>query len=102
MKDAGSSITLEKIIERHKMPTTYGYSSRNAVDKSLTLGKVEVSVEVYTLILDVYSIVSVGATTSLSIFNVSHSEPKDKCFVIHFVSFSSNMEDGLFLDLRCQ
>jgi len=45
VKDAGSSITLEKIIERHKMPTTYGYSSRNAVDKSLTLGKVEVSVE---------------------------------------------------------
>ncbi|XP_058208752.1 protein ENHANCED DOWNY MILDEW 2-like [Rhododendron vialii] len=45
VKDAGSSITLEKIIENHKLPTTYGYSSRNVVDKSLTLGKVEVSIE---------------------------------------------------------
>lgn len=48
VKDAGSSITLEKIIENHKLPTTYGYSSRNVVDKSLTLGKVEVSIEVCT------------------------------------------------------
>uniref|UniRef100_A0A5B7BGT9 Zinc finger PHD-type domain-containing protein n=1 Tax=Davidia involucrata TaxID=16924 RepID=A0A5B7BGT9_DAVIN len=45
MKDASSSITLENIIEKHKVPTTHAYSSRNVVDKTITLGKVEGSIE---------------------------------------------------------
>ncbi|CAK9163878.1 unnamed protein product [Ilex paraguariensis] len=45
MKDAASSITLEQVIKKHKVPITHAYSSRSAVDKTITLGKVEGSVE---------------------------------------------------------
>ena len=55
VKDAASSLTLEKITEQHKGRMTHAYSSRNVVDKVITLGKVEGSVEVYILISGVYS-----------------------------------------------
>ncbi|KAA8523606.1 hypothetical protein F0562_010029 [Nyssa sinensis] len=45
MKDASASIKLEDIIEKHKVPTTHAYSSKNVVDKTITLGKVEGSIE---------------------------------------------------------
>ncbi|CAL5402702.1 unnamed protein product [Camellia sinensis] len=45
MKDATSSITLEEITKKHKVPVTHAYSSKNVVDKAITLGKVEGSVE---------------------------------------------------------
>ncbi|KAL7186639.1 hypothetical protein ACSBR2_028381 [Camellia fascicularis] len=45
MKDATSSITLEEITKKHKVPITHAYSSKNVVDKAITLGKVEGSVE---------------------------------------------------------
>ena len=47
VKDAASSLTLENITKQHKGRMTHAYSSRNVVDKALTLGKVEGSVEVY-------------------------------------------------------
>ncbi|CAL5390360.1 unnamed protein product [Camellia sinensis] len=45
VKNASSSITLEEIIDKHKVPTTYAYSSKYFVDRAITLGKVEGSVE---------------------------------------------------------
>ncbi|KAL8116200.1 hypothetical protein AgCh_022627 [Apium graveolens] len=45
MKDATSSITLSEIHEKHKVPTTHAYSSKHAVDRTITMGKVEGSVE---------------------------------------------------------
>lgn len=46
MKDAVSSITLEEVKRKHKVPSTHALSSRNAVERNITLGKVEGSVEV--------------------------------------------------------
>lgn len=46
MKDAASSITLEDVIRKHKVPSTHAFSSKNAVERNITLGKVEGSVEV--------------------------------------------------------
>ncbi|XP_043691278.1 protein ENHANCED DOWNY MILDEW 2-like isoform X2 [Telopea speciosissima] len=40
-----SSITLEKITEKFKMPVTHAHSSKNMVDRTITQGKVEGSVE---------------------------------------------------------
>ncbi|XP_042484448.1 protein ENHANCED DOWNY MILDEW 2 [Macadamia integrifolia] len=40
-----SSITLEKITSKHKLPTTHAHSSKNMVDRTITQGKVEGSVE---------------------------------------------------------
>ncbi|XP_057466283.1 LOW QUALITY PROTEIN: protein ENHANCED DOWNY MILDEW 2-like [Actinidia eriantha] len=45
VKDAASSLTLENITKQSKGLMTHAYSSRNVVDKALTLGKVEGSVE---------------------------------------------------------
>ncbi|KAL6584724.1 Protein ENHANCED DOWNY MILDEW 2 [Orobanche minor] len=45
MKDATSSITLSEINEKHKVPTTHAYSSKHAIDRTITMGKVEGSVE---------------------------------------------------------
>ncbi|CAL8151961.1 unnamed protein product [Prunus armeniaca] len=45
MKDAASSITLEDVIRKHKVPSTHAFSSKNAVERNITLGKVEGSVE---------------------------------------------------------
>ncbi|KAI8004220.1 Protein ENHANCED DOWNY MILDEW 2 [Camellia lanceoleosa] len=39
MKDATSSITLEEITKKHKVPITHAYSSKNVVDKAITVGK---------------------------------------------------------------
>lgn len=47
MRDAESSIKLEDIIKKHKMPSRHANSSRNMADKAITLGKVEHSIEVY-------------------------------------------------------
>nr|XP_011461090.1 PREDICTED: protein ENHANCED DOWNY MILDEW 2-like isoform X2 [Fragaria vesca subsp. vesca] len=45
MKDAASSITLEEVIEKHKVPSTHKSSNRYAVERNITQGKVEGSVE---------------------------------------------------------
>ncbi|CAL2254900.1 unnamed protein product [Prunus armeniaca] len=45
MKDAASSITLEDVIRKHKVPSTHAFSSKNVVERNITLGKVEGSVE---------------------------------------------------------
>ncbi|KAJ6826809.1 protein ENHANCED DOWNY MILDEW 2-like isoform X2 [Iris pallida] len=44
VQKASSSLTLEDIIKKRAMPSTHAYTSRN-IDKSITLGKVERSVE---------------------------------------------------------
>lgn len=49
MREATSSVTLEEVIEKHKVPTTHTHASRNVVDRSITLGKVERSVEALRL-----------------------------------------------------
>ncbi|KAM7492749.1 hypothetical protein LguiA_035670 [Lonicera macranthoides] len=45
MKEATSSVTLEEIVKQHKVPSTHTSSSRYLVDKTITLGKVEGSIE---------------------------------------------------------
>lgn len=45
VKRSSSSLTLEDIIKKHKVPSTHSHSSRH-VDKTITQGKVEGSVEV--------------------------------------------------------
>lgn len=45
MKEA-TAVTLEDIVRQHKMPSTHTSSTRNVVDKTITLGKVEGSTEV--------------------------------------------------------
>ncbi|KAM7498945.1 hypothetical protein LguiA_023359 [Lonicera macranthoides] len=45
MRDAESSIKLEDIIKKHKIPSRHTHSSRNMADKAITLGKVERSIE---------------------------------------------------------
>lgn len=46
MKDAASSVSVEDIVKKHKIPSTHAYSSKSVVDKAITFGKVEGSVEV--------------------------------------------------------
>ncbi|KAJ6754103.1 PHD FINGER-CONTAINING PROTEIN [Salix purpurea] len=45
VKEAASSITLEDVIKKHEVPSTHAHSSKNVVDKNITLGKVEGTVE---------------------------------------------------------
>ncbi|XP_075669468.1 protein ENHANCED DOWNY MILDEW 2 [Castanea sativa] len=45
LKDANKAVTLEDVIEKHKVPSTHAYSSKYIVDKTITLGKLEGSVE---------------------------------------------------------
>ena len=45
MEDASSSLTLEDVSRKCMVPSTHAYSARH-IDKSITQGKVEVSVEV--------------------------------------------------------
>ncbi|KAK0601886.1 hypothetical protein LWI29_028434 [Acer saccharum] len=45
MEDAASSITLEDIQKKHRMPSTHAYSLKNYVDRTIKLGRVEGSVE---------------------------------------------------------
>ncbi|XP_048328713.2 protein ENHANCED DOWNY MILDEW 2 isoform X3 [Ziziphus jujuba] len=45
MKDAASSITLEDIMKKHKVPSTYANSSKYAADKNITVGKLEGSIQ---------------------------------------------------------
>lgn len=47
LKDANKAVTLEDVIEKHKVPSTHAYSSKYIVDKTITLGKLEGSVEVH-------------------------------------------------------
>lgn len=65
MRDAASSITLEEIKEKHKVPSSHSYSSKNNVEKNITIGKLEGSVEVHN-ILDV--IAEMGVICSYFIF----------------------------------
>lgn len=67
MKDAASSVRMEEILKRHKIPSTHAYSSKSAVDKAITLGKVEGSVEVYRLSILMVLIIP----WSLSILSIS-------------------------------
>ncbi|XP_050369243.1 protein ENHANCED DOWNY MILDEW 2 [Argentina anserina] len=45
MKQAASSITLEDVIKKHKVPSTCKSSNKHAVERNITQGKVEGSVE---------------------------------------------------------
>lgn len=45
MKDSTSSITLDEVLGKHKLLTTHTRTSKYAVDKTITQGKVEGSVE---------------------------------------------------------
>ena len=46
MEKAASSITLKDILKKYPVPSNYSYSMKDVLDKKLSLGKVEVSVEV--------------------------------------------------------
>lgn len=46
MEKAASSITLEDILRKHQVPSDHAYSMKNVVDTKMSLGKVEVSIEV--------------------------------------------------------
>ena len=48
-KEATSSVTLEDVVKEHKFSTTHTHSLKNVVEKTITLGKLEGSVEVYIL-----------------------------------------------------
>ncbi|XP_038688579.1 protein ENHANCED DOWNY MILDEW 2 isoform X2 [Tripterygium wilfordii] len=45
IKKSETSITMESVVKKHKMPSTHKYSARYVVDKTITTGKVEGSVE---------------------------------------------------------
>ncbi|KAF3453372.1 hypothetical protein FNV43_RR03812 [Rhamnella rubrinervis] len=45
MEDAASSITMEDILKKQKVPSTHACSSKNAVDKNITMGKLESSIQ---------------------------------------------------------
>ncbi|CAN0911584.1 Protein ENHANCED DOWNY MILDEW 2 [Linum grandiflorum] len=45
IKSASSSVSMADIVNKYKAPSTHVYSSRTAVDKTITLGKVEGAVE---------------------------------------------------------
>lgn len=47
MKDSTYSITLDEVLGKHKLLTTHTRTSKYAVDKTITQGKVEGSVEVH-------------------------------------------------------
>lgn len=51
MEETTSSITLRHILQKRTMPSTYTPGSRN-IDRSITLGKIEVSVEAVKTALD--------------------------------------------------
>ncbi|CAN6557766.1 unnamed protein product [Malus baccata var. baccata] len=51
MKDAASSITLEDVIRKHTVPSTHQSSSKNAVERNITMGKVEGSIEAVRMAL---------------------------------------------------
>lgn len=51
MKKCSSEITLEKIFEKHKGPSTHSFFSREAFDKNVTQGKVDAAVEVLPITL---------------------------------------------------
>ncbi|XVF03728.1 hypothetical protein REPUB_Repub05bG0018800 [Reevesia pubescens] len=51
MKEAESSVTLEDVIAKQKVPSTHAYSSKSLVDKTITLGKIEGSVEAVRMAL---------------------------------------------------
>jgi len=46
VKEASSSITLESVIKEHKFVSTHTHSLKNVVEKTITMGKLEGSVEV--------------------------------------------------------
>ncbi|KAJ7960851.1 protein ENHANCED DOWNY MILDEW 2-like [Quillaja saponaria] len=45
LKEATSAITLEDVMEKHKVASTHGHSLKNVVEKTITIGKLEGSVE---------------------------------------------------------
>lgn len=47
MKDATSSFDVEEFMGKYNVPATYALRSKNVLDKSITLGLMEVSVKVY-------------------------------------------------------
>lgn len=59
ISESTNAIKLEDIIKKHKIPSTHSSSSKYAVDKTITLGKVEGAIEVCvsklnTLVFDAY------------------------------------------------
>ncbi|XWS27788.1 hypothetical protein CRYUN_Cryun25bG0010300 [Craigia yunnanensis] len=51
MKQTESSVTLEGIIAKHKVPSTHAYSSKGVIDRTITLGKIEGSDEAVRMAL---------------------------------------------------
>lgn len=49
IKESASSITLDDVKKKHEVPSTHAYSSKTVVDKTITAGKVEGTVEVHAL-----------------------------------------------------
>ena len=47
VKEASSSITMESVIKEHKFVSTHTHSLKNVVEKTITMGKLEGSVEVH-------------------------------------------------------
>ncbi|XP_057971609.1 protein ENHANCED DOWNY MILDEW 2 [Malania oleifera] len=45
MEESASSVTMEEIIKKHKVPSTHAYWSKSNVDKTITQGKIEGTVE---------------------------------------------------------
>ena len=49
-KEARSSITLESVLEKHTFASTHTHPLRNVVEKTITMGKLEYSVNVHNFI----------------------------------------------------
>lgn len=61
-----SSITMENVIKEHKFASTHTHSLKNVVEKTITVGKLEGSVEVHIyLYLLLYGVNIVGVRLSL-------------------------------------
>lgn len=57
MKNVASSITLEDVIKKHKVPSTHAYSLKHVVDKTIKMGKLEGSVVVRKLLTFVLKVI---------------------------------------------
>lgn len=44
--EAASSVTLDDVLEKHKVASTHTHSLRNTVERTITVGKLEGSVDV--------------------------------------------------------
>ena len=56
-KEATPSVTFENVVKEHKFAATHTHSLKSVVEKTITLGKLEGSVEVHITIFIYYSMV---------------------------------------------